>query len=80
LVEVFSHLLLKKAVKNYNTILLLQMLVTDKFLPRGTELCEKPTRAPIVKKLPTFYEIQWFVSVFTRTHHFPHAQPDESSP
>jgi len=56
------------------------MLVTDKFPPCGTELCEKPTRAPIVKKLPTFYGIQWFVSVFTGTHHFPHAQPDESSP
>ena len=53
-VEVLSHLLLHKTVKNYNTILMSQMLVTDKFPPSGTELCEKPTRAPLVKNSPRF--------------------------
>jgi hypothetical protein len=54
LVEVFTHLLLHKTVKNCNTILVLQMLVTDKFPPCGTELCEKPTCAPLVKNSPHF--------------------------
>jgi hypothetical protein len=33
---------------------MLQMFVTDKFPPCGTELCEKPTHVPLVKNSPRF--------------------------